>query len=93
MINRLFAILTLGPLALWIFSLLALLGLNHGLGCGFDAAYSTPCSLAGIDLAGTNYGTGVFVVWAPFLLGPIVLVAGVLWGLVALIRKLRKRKS
>lgn len=93
MINRLLAILTIGPLLLWILSITVVLFLGNVMGCTIHEGFANPCTIAGLDLSDFAYSLGIFAAWGPLLFGPVVLGAGFLWGAVALIRAIRKRKS
>ncbi|CUH86476.1 hypothetical protein PH5382_00388 [Phaeobacter sp. CECT 5382] len=93
MINRIFLLFTLGPVLLWLLCIAVVLFLGNVIGCTIHEGFANPCNLLGMDLADTAYSMGVFAAWGPLLFGPVVVGAGILWILVALIRSIRKRKS
>ena len=92
MISRLLAALTFGPMLLWLVSIGAVLFLGSVMGCTIHEGYANPCMVVGFDLGNMASSMGIFAAWGPLFFGPVVLGAGFLWFLMALIRQLRKRK-
>jgi len=50
------------------------------------------CGIWGINVGGIAYSLGVFAAWGPLIFLTIVLVAGILWAVLAIIARLRKKR-
>lgn len=86
--NRVFLILTLAPMAFWLFCLLAVLALGKFLGCTINEGMVQPCVLLGIDIGGPAYFMGFTAAWGALFLFPVSLGLALIWGLTTLLRRL-----
>ena len=91
--NRLFAILTFGPILLWGLAIITGVALLGGEDCVINEAQVNPCIVFGHDIGTFATTLGLYAAWGPLNFGPFVAAAGVLWVLVAVIRAMAKRKS
>jgi len=89
-ITRFFALMTLGPVALWAACALAVASLRGVYGCRIDAAGIHPCDLHGLAAGETAAMLGILASQGPMIFGPLVLLSAAAWGLYALIRRLRR---
>ena len=86
----LFATLTVGPLLLWLGLLVAVMVLSGLFGCQIDDGGVYPCTVLGAEIGRSAAILGIWATWAPMFLGPIVVLSGLAWGLVALIGRVRR---
>ena len=90
-INRFFALMTFGPVLIWLGAIVAVMVLGGIYDCKIDEAGAYPRDFHGADIGKTAAMLGFLAAWGPVLLGPIVLVSAGAWGLLALIGYLRRR--
>jgi hypothetical protein len=89
--HRALAILTLGPVICWLAAIGAVLALGAIFGCRIDEGSAHPCMVFGADLGKADYSLSILAAWGPRLFAPVVLCAGLLWAVVAIITRLRNR--
>lgn len=87
-----FASLTFGPILFWLFAIAVVLSLSGLADCRIDEAGAYPCHVMGIDVGNMAANLGLFAAWGPLIFGPFVVGAGILWALVAIVRRLLHRK-
>lgn len=90
-VHKVFAVLTMGPVALWLISIAVTLSLGKFGGCVIHEGFANPCVLAGRDWGETAYAVGVFAAWGPLIFAPYVVVAGFGWVAVAVIGRWRRK--
>lgn len=91
-VRRILAFLTLAPLALWLSSIAIVLLIGAVAGCTIDEGSVHSCGIWGINVGGIAYSLGVFAAWGPLIFLPLVLVAGILWAVLAIIARLGKKR-
>ena len=91
--NRIFAILTFGPILIWAGCFALVKTLGSAAGCRIDEAEVHPCLIMGRDFGQTAATAGLFATWGSLIFGRFVLGAGILWALVAGVRAILRRKS
>lgn len=90
--NRIFAILTFGPILLWLSCIGLVLTLGSTAECQINEAGVHPCIIMWRDFGEMAATAGLFAAWGPLIFGPFVLGAGILWMLVAIVRTVLRRK-
>ena len=93
LVHRIFALLVVGPILLWLGAAAVVLTLGNLFGCEINEGYANPCLVAGTDWGDTAYSLGLFAAWGPLFLAPVVTGAAMLWGLFAGIRALLCRRA
>jgi len=93
LVHRLFALLVLGPILLWLGAVASVLTLGNLFGCDINEGSAAPCIVAGTDLGETAYTLGIFAAWGPLFLAPVVMGAAMLWALFAAVRAILRRRA
>ena len=88
---RLFAVLTLAPIGLWLLSVVVVMILGAGFDCTIHEGFANPCFVLGRDIGETAYGLGVFAAWGLLFVMPISLGMAVLWGAFTVVARLWAR--
>jgi len=87
-INRVFAVLTFGPVVLWLLCILVVVTLGFGFGCVIAEDTANPCTVLGLDLADEAHALGIYAAWGFLLVAPLTLASGLLWIIVAVLRSI-----
>ncbi len=90
--NRLFALLTFGPLVLWVGCFIAVIALSGLGGCAIDEGNIHPCMVMGRDVGELAATLGIYAAWGPLIFGPFTIGAGMIWGIYAIVRALVRRR-
>ena len=91
-VHRIFAVLTLGPVVLWLLAIGTIILLGVAGGCRIDEGSVHPCRVLGLEVGEAAYTIGILAAWGPLLIGPICLLAGLLWVTITLIARMRGRR-
>ncbi|MEX0284621.1 MAG: hypothetical protein AB3N23_08415 [Paracoccaceae bacterium] len=79
LINRLFLIAMLLPIAIWAGCIGLVIFLSSVQGCTIHEGFPNPCTFLGMDWSQTAYGLGLFAAWGPLIFGPVVAAIGMAW--------------
>ncbi|WP_246149726.1 hypothetical protein [Tritonibacter litoralis] len=88
---RLFVVLTLAPIGVWLLTVVGVIILGAGFNCTIHEGFANPCMVLGRDIGETAYGLGVFAAWGPLFVLPISLGMAILWGAFTLVARLWAR--
>lgn len=89
--HRVFALLTVAPVAVWVLAIAGTLVLGGLAGCRIDEGAAHPCMVAGHDLAQTAYTLGMLAAWGPLLFVPVCVAIALVWGAATLLRAALRR--
>lgn len=89
--HRIFLFLTLAPILFWIGCIAVVLLLGGPFGCTIHEGFANDCMVLGLNLGNFAYAAGVWAAWGPLMLWPISLGLGAIWGLVAILQRIRRR--
>ncbi len=90
-INRFFALMTFGPILLWLGAIVIVMVLGGVYGCQINEASVNPCDVHGREIGETAALLGFFAAWGPLIMGPVIAVSALAWGVLAIIAYLRRR--
>ena len=90
-VHRIFAILTFGPIVMWLLALASVMYLGFIAGCRIDEGNIHPCTHLGLELGRLANTLGFFASWGVILFGAFSMIAGFVWGVTALIVHLARR--
>ena len=88
-VHWVFAVLTIGPLLIFVLSIAGTLALM-GEPCGITPDAPNPCQILGIETRGMTSIMGFFAAWGALLLIPASMAFAVLWAIFALIVRRRR---
>ncbi len=91
-VRRILAFLTLAPIAAWLSSIAVVLMLGTLAGCSIDEGSVHSCTISGTNVGELAYTIGVFAAWGPVFFLPLVLGAGILWAIVAIVARIRAKR-
>lgn len=83
-VHRILAVLTIGPVVIWILSYVFLTVLGGVIGCPGGDGNAYPCDMSGQNVSGLVAILGIFAIWALMLAGPVAVAAGLVWALTTL---------
>ena len=75
-VHRIFAILTIGPIVLWLAAVAGVILLGGVFNYNINEGGVQPCLVVGRDLVA----------------GPVAICAGILWAMVAIVARLNRRR-
>ena len=87
-VHRSLAVLTLGPIVIWIlcYVFLAVLPSIHG--CPAEAGNPYTCDMTDLDVSGWVPILGIFALWVVLSAWPLPVAFGLVWGLIAILQRL-----
>ena len=90
-VHRLFKLLLFGPVVLWALGLGTVFAIAGWHGCTISEGMVHPCVIGGRDYGQELQFWGVFLGWGLMLLGAYCMCVALLWGVVALLARWRRR--